>query len=50
MKYPFFKTYYPTVDEVSAVINELDREDLANIDHEEVFDLIIEFKALGEDV
>jgi tetrahydromethanopterin S-methyltransferase subunit B len=50
MKYPFFKTYYPTVDEVAAVIFELHREDLVLIDHEEVFDLIIEFKALGEDI
>jgi tetrahydromethanopterin S-methyltransferase subunit B len=50
MKYPFFKSYYPTVDEVAAVIAELAREDLLQLDHEEVFDLIIEFKALGEDV
>lgn len=41
MKYPFFKTYYPTVDEVAAVVAELDREELLHIDHEELFDLII---------
>jgi hypothetical protein len=47
MRYPFFKSYYPTVDEVERVIEELDREELMNIEYEELFDLIIEFKSLG---
>lgn len=41
MRFPFFKTYYPTVDEVAEVLAELDRDELLLIDYEQLFDLII---------
>jgi hypothetical protein len=37
MKYPFFETYYPRVEEVTEAVNSLSKEEVDQVDYEHVF-------------